>query len=84
MITDALIGAFISAFEAILGLMPKWEPDLAELETDAAQLGSAAGMVDGYLPLGMIFISLGILITARIALMVVQLVQWVWDRLPLT
>lgn len=84
MIIDAILGAFLGALEGLFSIMPAWDPDLDALETNAEKIGEAASLLNGYIPLGTIMIVLGILVTARVALMAFQLIQWVWDRLPLT
>jgi hypothetical protein len=78
-IVDLLVTVFLGVFNALVGLLPEYDPDLTPLWHN---LGVGFFHVNKFFPLTDLFICLGLIIGFSLFLGVWHLVEWLWAKVP--
>lgn len=84
MVTEWLIEAVLTAFRGLLSLLPVVDLDTAGWDEHARSIFTDIGQLDGWLPIDELFIGLGLMIAARVAVLLYKTLRSIWDALPLT
>lgn len=82
MILDAIIGFFLAAFRAVVGLLPTWSPDTSAFSTMSTSIGSAASSANGYFPVSVLGWCLVLILGVKVALLAWRVVLFVYELIP--
>lgn len=82
MITEALINMLLGVFNFFVGLLPSWGPDITALYASAGSLGAWFHHANGWFPLNLTLICLGIIVTYQVGAFAWRIVLFIWEVLP--
>jgi hypothetical protein len=93
-IVDFLVTAFLGLLNALLGLFPVyelWEQNFLPRNTEGnlglnewtVRIAEMLALWDLYFPVSALFVCLGVIVAARLFVVVVELIQWAWRNFPL-
>jgi hypothetical protein len=92
MILDLIFGMFLGILNAVLALIPSfeiWSPTVSDSGGSftggnfSTMLGAWLAIWDLFAPVAAVFTVLLGIIAARVFVVAVQLLRWVWDSLPM-
>lgn len=84
MITDTIIQMILGVANNLLSVLPEVTFDTESLGGASYSLGSVWMAGNGWFPLDLTFICLGVVVGYQIALLAWRLVVFIWELLPLT
>jgi len=82
-IIDSVLGLIVNLIRGLFDLIPVWSPDLGSLNVSFHRVGQAAGILNGYFPIAVLAIGLGIIFAARLIIAAWYLLVWIYEKLPL-
>lgn len=82
MIVEALWGMVTGLVAGLFSLIPSWNVDTSAVSTALGAIGSMGSLGDGYFPVTLMCICLGIVLGTKIVLDVWNLVVFLYELIP--
>lgn len=76
MVTEAILGVLAGIVNGLLSLVPAWAPDTSSLSVTTASVGAWAFAWNGYFPVAVLGVCLGIVLAFKIALLAWRLITF--------
>lgn len=82
MITDFLVSFVLGLLTGLLSLIPDWSPDLSGLHVAFSEVAAAVQMLNGYFPVDVLGVCVGLLFTVKLAIAAWHGLIFVYDKFP--
>lgn len=82
MLVEALVALMATSFNAVMSLVPSWEPDTAAFNQTATSVGAMASSGNGYFPVRVLGICIALVLGLKIALMAWRAIVFIYSMLP--
>ena len=81
-IIQALVSFFAQSVRTLVGLIPSWSPPVDVFTGFASTLGAAAAKGNGYFPVAVLGVCVGMIFGLKIALLVWRVILFVYSVIP--
>ncbi|MDR1188132.1 MAG: hypothetical protein LBK95_11875 [Bifidobacteriaceae bacterium] len=80
MITEFILECLFGLIRGLIALGPSYTPPVADAASQASMVGATASGLNSYAPVGTLALVLALLVAAKLALMVWQLVVFIYHQ----